>query len=54
VKDPEEQKRIRDLQEEINKLRDRIKLVYDTSGGEPKAFQRLFRQTFPNLMPEYE
>jgi len=54
VKDPEEQKRIRDLQEEINKLKDNLILCYDTSGGEPKAFQRLFRQTFPNLMPEYE
>lgn len=53
-KDPEEQKRIGDLQEEMNKLRDDLKLCYDTSGGEPKAFQRFFRQTFPNLMPDYE
>lgn len=39
--------RIRELEDQIEKLNDDIRFCYDISGGNPKDFQREFRETFP-------
>ena len=52
VTDPEDQKTIKLLREQMKKLKDAIRFCYDISGGMPREFQRLFGNQFPEFFEE--